>query len=62
LRTEGVAILMVTHDLFRAKETADTIGIMKQGVLVKEVAASIITSAQLEDLYVAVSNTKLNND
>jgi ABC-2 type transport system ATP-binding protein len=62
LRTEGVAILMVTHDLFRAKETADTIGIMKQGVLVKEVAASNITSAQLEDLYVAVSNTKLNND
>jgi len=56
LKDQGVAILMVTHDLFRAKETADIIGIMKQGELVKEVKASTISSLQLEELYVMVSN------
>jgi ABC-2 type transport system ATP-binding protein len=56
LKKQGVAILMVTHDLFRAKETADIIGIMKQGELVKEVKADTVSSLQLEELYVQVSN------
>ena len=56
LKDQGVAILMVTHDLFRAKETADIIGIMKQGELVKEVSANTVSSLQLEELYVMVSN------
>jgi len=56
LKEQGVAILMVTHDLFRAKETADIIGIMKQGELVKEVRANTVSSLQLEELYVMVSN------
>jgi ABC-2 type transport system ATP-binding protein len=56
LKQQGVAILMVTHDLFRAKETADIIGIMKQGELVKEVKADTVSSLQLEELYVQVSN------
>ncbi len=56
LKAEGVAILMVTHDLFRAKETADTIGIMKEGRLAHEVAAASITAAELEALYVKISN------
>jgi ABC-2 type transport system ATP-binding protein len=55
LKQQGVAILMVTHDLFRAKETADIIGIMKQGELVKEVKADTVSSLQLEELYVQVS-------
>ncbi|MFM7358789.1 MAG: ABC transporter ATP-binding protein [Sediminibacterium sp.] len=55
LKKEGVAILMVTHDLFRAKETADVIGIMKEGRLVKEVYANTITATGLEDLYVSIS-------
>lgn len=46
---------MVTHDLFRAKETADLIGIMKEGRLMKEVAADTISTPQLEALYVTVS-------
>jgi len=55
LKDQGVAILMVTHDLFRAKETADIIGIMKQGELVKEVLANNVSSLQLEELYMSVS-------
>jgi ABC-2 type transport system ATP-binding protein len=34
LRDEGKSILMSTHDIFRAKEIADRVGIMKQGRLV----------------------------
>jgi ABC-2 type transport system ATP-binding protein len=52
LREEGVAILMVTHDLFRAKEVADRIGIMRAGCLVKELAATDVTTAELEEIYV----------
>jgi ABC-2 type transport system ATP-binding protein len=33
LRDEGVAILMATHDLFRAKEVGTRVGIMRKGVL-----------------------------
>jgi ABC-2 type transport system ATP-binding protein len=36
LKKEGKAILMSTHDIFRAKESADVIGIMKNGVLVMQ--------------------------
>ena len=35
LREKGVATLMATHDLFRAKEVATHIGIMKDGQLFK---------------------------
>ena len=34
LRTQGKAILMCTHDIFRAKAVADRVGIMKEGRLV----------------------------
>jgi len=57
LRADGMAILMVTHDLFRAKETADRIGIMSEGRLVKEIEASQVSAAGLEELYLqAISN------
>ncbi len=36
LREEGKAILMSTHDLFRAKQVADRLGIMNRGVLMAE--------------------------
>jgi len=52
LRSEGKAILMSTHDIFRAKEIANTIGIMNQGVLVMERAAKDLEGENLEDLYV----------
>jgi ABC-2 type transport system ATP-binding protein len=57
LKKEGVAVLMVTHDLFRAKETADHIGIMKEGKLLTEVAADTLTASQLEALYLRVSQS-----
>lgn len=57
LKAEGVAVLMVTHDLFRAKETADVIGIMKEGRLRKEVKAESITASELESLYVQISQS-----
>ena len=36
LRKQGKAILMSTHDIFRAKEVADRVGIMKEGRKVME--------------------------
>jgi len=47
----GVAILMATHDLFRAKEIANTIGIMKKGILRVSFSASEIDHSDLENIY-----------
>ena len=52
LRDEGKAILMSTHDIFRAKEIADTIGIMNRGELVMERSAAELEGENLEQLYV----------
>ncbi len=51
LRSEGKAILMSTHDIFRAKESADTIGIMRQGNLVMQKKRSELSGEDLEKLY-----------
>ena len=51
LRAEGVAVLMATHDLFRAKETGTQIGIMREGNLVASVEADAISHSELEKLY-----------
>lgn len=48
---EGVAILMATHDLFRAKECGTRVGIMKQGRMVASLSTSEIGHADLERLY-----------
>ena len=47
----GVAVLMATHDLFRAKEVASRIGIMKGGCLLENLAAAEVSGAQLERIY-----------
>ena len=47
----GSAILMATHDLFRARETGTRIGIMRDGSLRKEFAASEIGHRDLEHEY-----------
>ncbi len=52
LRDEGKAILMSTHDIFRAKQIADTIGIMRQGRLVMERSQAELAGEDLEALYV----------
>jgi ABC-2 type transport system ATP-binding protein len=51
LSTDGVAVLMATHDLFRAKESGTRVGIMKHGTLVAELATTDIGHADLERLY-----------
>jgi ABC-2 type transport system ATP-binding protein len=51
LARSGVAVLMATHDLFRAKELGTRIGIMKQGRLVAELDSAAIGHADLERLY-----------
>ena len=51
LASEGTTIFMATHDIFRAKEVADRIGIMKRGNLISEINADEISSNELEKLY-----------
>jgi ABC-2 type transport system ATP-binding protein len=53
LRERGAAVLMATHDLFRAKESGTRIGIMKAGRKVAELRADEIGHADLEQLYLA---------
>jgi ABC-2 type transport system ATP-binding protein len=47
----GVAVLMATHDLFRAKESGSRVGIMKHGRLVATLSTADIGHADLERLY-----------
>lgn len=51
LSGSGAAILMATHDLFRAKETGTRVGIMKHGHLVAQYATSELGHADLERIY-----------
>jgi ABC-2 type transport system ATP-binding protein len=51
LRSEGKSILMSTHDIFRAREIADTVGIMNQGKLVMQAGRDVLTDKDLEQLY-----------
>jgi ABC-2 type transport system ATP-binding protein len=51
LSRAGVAVLMATHDLFRAKEIGTHIGIMKDGRLVESLAAADIGVTDLERIY-----------
>lgn len=51
LSEQGAAIIMASHDIFRVRETCDRIGILKKGVLVKEMLASEVTTNELEKIY-----------
>ncbi len=51
LRERGIAILMATHDLFRAKEDATRVGIMRHGRLAHTLTAAELSHADLEKLY-----------
>ncbi len=52
LREQGKAILMTTHDIFRAKIIADRVGIMKQGRLVAIREKQDFKHADLEEIYI----------
>jgi ABC-2 type transport system ATP-binding protein len=51
LAGRGVAILMATHDLFRAKETGHRVGIMKHGRLVEVLDTTTLDHTDLEQIY-----------
>ena len=53
LRAGGVAVLMATHDLFRAREDAVRIGILAGGRLVAEFAAADVGHDAIERRYLA---------
>lgn len=58
MRENKVAILMATHDLFRAKESGTHIGIMKAGKLIHSLNSSEITLTELEQLYLETMQTE----
>lgn len=51
LAAEGVAVLMTTHDLFRAKEVGHRLGIMRSGRLVDLLDTESVEHRDLETLY-----------
>jgi len=51
LRDEKRAIFMTTHDIFRAREIADRIGIMVSGQLVRVIEKEEISTADLAAIY-----------
>ena len=51
LKERNVAVLMATHDLFRAKESGTRIGIMRYGRLVAEMTTDEIGHVDLERIY-----------
>lgn len=56
MRSKGVATLMATHDLFRAKEIGTHVGIMKDGQLKQEFLLKDITLNELEMYYLDTMN------
>jgi len=51
LAAMGKVIFMATHDIFNAVEVGNTIGIMKEGVLVQQLKADEIDAGKLNQLY-----------
>jgi ABC-2 type transport system ATP-binding protein len=51
LSEDGVAVLMATHDLFRAKESGTRVGIMKHGRLVRTLETTEVGHVDLERIY-----------
>lgn len=52
LRSESKAILMTTHDIFRAREIANRVGIMKEGHLVRVLHKEELKDVDLADIYI----------
>ena len=51
LREQGKSILMSTHDIFRAKDIADRVGIMKDGKMLMEKSREELLEENLEKIY-----------
>jgi len=55
MRSQGLAILMVTHDLFLAQQCGTRVGIMQRGRLVDVLSNARTDAASLERAYLAAS-------
>jgi ABC-type cobalamin transport system ATPase subunit len=51
MRDAGIAVLLATHDLFRAKESGTRVGIMKCGKLVATLSRTEIAHSDFERVY-----------
>lgn len=58
LKTQGIAILMATHDLFLAKQVCTRVGIMKHGSLVSTLTTEDFSHADLERIYLDIAERK----
>ncbi len=61
MKENGMAILMATHDLFRAKESGTHIGIMKSGKLIHSLKSDDITLSELESLYLETMKPEVSH-
>lgn len=52
-RESGCAVLIATHDIFRAKECASRIGIMRSGRLVELIDAVDVDAREIERIYLS---------
>ena len=52
LSSNGATIFMASHDIFRVRETCDRIGILKNGLLLKEMYSNDVTTKELEQIYI----------
>jgi ABC-2 type transport system ATP-binding protein len=51
LREEHKAILMSSHDIFRARQIADRVGIMRNGKIIRVLAKEEVAKVDLEQIY-----------
>jgi ABC-2 type transport system ATP-binding protein len=58
MKNNGVAVLMATHDLFRAKQVSTHIGIMRSGMLENYSESSKFSLKELESIYLDIMNFK----
>ena len=54
LRDDGAAVLLTTHDLYRARNIGTRVGLMRSGHLVAEFECADLTHRQLEDAYLSL--------
>jgi ABC-2 type transport system ATP-binding protein len=52
-----VAVLMATHDIFRAKDMGDRAGIMRAGSLLREMQTEHLSHGELESIYLELMRT-----
>ena len=51
MRDRGKTILMATHDVFRAHQLADTVGVLRDGVLILQLRRPEFVHEGLKKIY-----------